>query len=713
MRPQLHILTFLLLVLITSESFGQSAPSLKGAKRSFSTGNYKKACREYRQLIDDGFSREKHLMLAGRACYACRELDQSLGFFQQILKTTKKPKDELSYHLGKTLHGLGKYDLAMDQYKAFLKEINSKDDQWDEVTLLLQQAWQGSLIARRERLALVQNAGEPINSEYSEVRPIPSPTVENKFYFAKASPESVGGQRDEKGRPDDDGFFRYDIYSAELNNGKWQDNHPIDPFLNSSQHDIIQDFSDDGQRMYFMKYLYQEIPKIVVDTFSEGLNPLREQGELKGPWGQTQANFDIWENDIVVFAAALPDSYGKKDLYLSIQQNGNWIPPRNLGPHINSSEDEDYPFFSADGTHIYFSSKGNRSIGGYDILWTALDIKRNNWLPAQNIGLGINSHFDDTGFRISRDGQLGVLSSDRPGTMGKEDIYLAYFKSPVLEQLRVPIYEQLLTYMKPKVVEKKITKSTVQSDLEKVENLEWNVPEFYEVEDGFMETAINQKKAQRLVKLLITFPRSILVLNAHSSRDKSEAQALYFSAVYAGEIKTYLMRQGISDDRIFIKSFGNKQPIIKALGPGVSAFEMKYNNRITSRLVSHPDEPLWNLKYEDPEVEDALRVEVFRNTITGLNYRLEVESTSRMLNDPELIAQSNLIIQQQGGQSLNYVLVGFTKYSEAKEVMMIWKERGYIECKMVPYVGERKIDENDLNMMSEVYPDLENYILEN
>ncbi len=43
---------------------------------------------------------------------------------------------------------------------------------------------------------------------------------------------------------------------------------------------------------------------------------------------------------------------------------------KNLGPTINTPEDEDAPFIHVDGQTLYFSSKGHKSMGGYDIFKT-------------------------------------------------------------------------------------------------------------------------------------------------------------------------------------------------------------------------------------------------------------------------------------------------------------------------------------------------------
>jgi hypothetical protein len=45
-------------------------------------------------------------------------------------------------------------------------------------------------------------------------------------------------------------------------------------------------------------------------------------------------------------------------LYVSYQRDGRWTEPRNLGPQVNSRENEYCPTLSPDGTRLYFTRAG-------------------------------------------------------------------------------------------------------------------------------------------------------------------------------------------------------------------------------------------------------------------------------------------------------------------------------------------------------------------
>ena len=85
--------------------------------------------------------------------------------------------------------------------------------------------------------------------------------------------------------------------------------------------------------------------------------------------------------------------YGNLDIFESVKTNGSWSSPKNISVRINSSFDEDAPFLSADGTKLYFSSKGHNSSGGYDFFVS--ELKDNEWSTPMNMGYPMNSAGDD------------------------------------------------------------------------------------------------------------------------------------------------------------------------------------------------------------------------------------------------------------------------------------------------------------------------------
>jgi tetratricopeptide (TPR) repeat protein len=102
------------------------------------------------------------------------------------------------------------------------------------------------------------------------------------------------------------------------------------------------------------------------------------------------------DRNIMYFASYGENEDFGKDLYIRRKLPDNtWSPAINLGYTINTKFDEEYPFVTDDGKTLYFASKGHNSIGGYDIFKATWNEKTNMWNEPQNIGLPINSTFND------------------------------------------------------------------------------------------------------------------------------------------------------------------------------------------------------------------------------------------------------------------------------------------------------------------------------
>jgi len=65
-----------------------------------------------------------------------------------------------------------------------------------------------------------------------------------------------------------------------------------------------------------------------------------------------------------------PDGFGGSDIYYSKKLNGHWTKPKNLGPVINTYQDETSISFSTDGKYLFFSSnRGGQKDESGEYLW--------------------------------------------------------------------------------------------------------------------------------------------------------------------------------------------------------------------------------------------------------------------------------------------------------------------------------------------------------
>ena len=121
------------------------------------------------------------------------------------------------------------------------------------------------------------------------------------------------------------------------------------------------------------------------------------------------------------FASDKPGGFGGSDLYYCNWQDSYWGEPVNLGPVINTTGNESYPFINAAGD-LFFSSDGHPGLGGKDIFFS--QFSDTSWLAPVHLDPPVNSKFDDFGIVTDTLFNEGFFSSNR-----KKSIDIYHFKT--------------------------------------------------------------------------------------------------------------------------------------------------------------------------------------------------------------------------------------------------------------------------------------------
>lgn len=119
----------------------------------------------------------------------------------------------------------------------------------------------------------------------------------------------------------------------------------------------------------------------------------------------------------IFFASDKPGGNGGSDLYYCELINGEWAAPVNLGPGVNSSGAENYPYIHPSGK-LYFSSNRPGGIGKLDIYYSLLS--NGTWEAPVLLPEPINSASDDFAYVAEDNLETGYFSSNR---RKEDDIY--------------------------------------------------------------------------------------------------------------------------------------------------------------------------------------------------------------------------------------------------------------------------------------------------
>lgn len=139
-----------------------------------------------------------------------------------------------------------------------------------------------------------------------------------------------------------------------------------------------------------------------------------------------ESHFFINEHENKVLFADRKKEGGKDlDIYQSTKDpnTGEWSAPQHITSLINSDQDEDYPYLSADENTLYFSSKGHGSIGGYDVFKSEFDEGTGTWSEPTALRYPMNTPDDDIQFKIDEELNSGYFVSDRYESKGGFDIF--------------------------------------------------------------------------------------------------------------------------------------------------------------------------------------------------------------------------------------------------------------------------------------------------
>ena len=264
-----------------------------------------------------------------------------------------------------------------------------------------------------------------INSKYSDFS---STFKGDTLLFASARPRIIANQIYQRTGQ----VFTNLYYSVKSNDTTTTYSEPklFSKKVFSVYHEASPIFTQDGKTMY---YTQNELKDNNKRKLTNGLNKIYKAFNENGKW-MDQGVLEIFALDSIrvahpalspdettlYFASDAKGGYGQSDLYkIDLHSDGTIGNPVNLGSTINSEARESYPFVTEDNI-LLFASDGRLGMGGYDIY--AVDLNIPNALPV-HLSSPINSPFDDFHMNWNRQTNQGVLSSNRPGGKGDDDLY--------------------------------------------------------------------------------------------------------------------------------------------------------------------------------------------------------------------------------------------------------------------------------------------------
>lgn len=213
--------------------------------------------------------------------------------------------------------------------------------------------------------------------------------------------------------------------------GNIEKSSEFDPKFNTQYHDGPATFSKDGSMIYFTRSTLSNAKREGIYKtnhlkiyYAQKIND--EWSEIK-PFLLNSPDYSVGhpalssDNKTLYFTSDMPGGIGGTDLWMCKWENNSWGAAVNLGPTINTVENEMFPSITEDDI-LYFASEGHPGYGALDIF------KSSNlngaWSTPINLHSPVNSSSDDFAIAFAPGSNLGFFSSSREGGTGSDDIYL-------------------------------------------------------------------------------------------------------------------------------------------------------------------------------------------------------------------------------------------------------------------------------------------------
>ncbi len=492
MKKSIILLTIITLISISnniysSDIFGKGKDKdpfkvkMTQAWLKFNDGDYYGALRIYRQLYKTHNDNSTLNLKIGQCLIKVNKSDSAISFLQKSVEVDSTINKEAYFLLGKSYHYIGDLNKAEAYYNKYKSKLRPKDKFRREVNRLLAQIKTAKELINNPVNVNVKNLGKAINSPYTDANP--SITADNQtLIFTSRRPETTGGKID----PSVEEYYD-DIYMSKWNKEtkSWTKAEQLPPPINTEYHDANMSITPDGKSIL----IYKNIDGITKsgDIY---ISNLKDDGTWSKPKPFQPDNKFINSTYFESSACMTSDGktmyfvserehggYGNGDIYVTHKEGKTWTKPQNLGPTINSVDDEIGVYIHPDGKTLFFSSNGHNTMGGYDIFMSVLG-DDGKWSTPINMGYPINTTANEIHFVFTADRKTAFISSSRENGFGKYDIYAInmayYFKSNknISKDLAKTITGPPLSILKGSIVDSK-TGSPVKTMIT-IKNLETN-----------------------------------------------------------------------------------------------------------------------------------------------------------------------------------------------------------------------------------------------
>lgn len=568
--------------------------------------------------------------------------------------------------LGDTSTALLYYDLALRNTRPVNEKVRIH---YDSLVMRTQTAWVDLkfyykiLEARRKMDPLIPpqgvmlNMGPKVNSPKPDYAPFMHPSDSILIFTSRREEDIIG---DDMSPPKNEDLY---FTSRDFITGTWSYSEKFSKAVNSEFNEGSNCLSRDGRTLIFARCDAPDGLGSCDLYYTEYVGGDWTPAKSLGP----KVNSEGWDShpsltpdgNALFFTSDRQGGFGKSDIYVTYRtEDGSWSQAENLGPYINTMDDEVTPFFHQVNQTLFFSSTGHiLNMGGHDIFKSRwLD---GHWEAPKNVGPLVNTAGNEYYFSIDGKGNRLFYAMSKPGDQSAEykqnfDLYsfpmpmearpdaivtlrgylmdsvtgnpltgivlvidketgievapkhinrYGYFEFDLINNKKYELYvqgENFLTVKDELVVAKDTTFKLFVESFQSGKPLVFESLQFDE--NSYEMGGDIEPKLDYITEFLKKYPMFMLEVRGHTDSDGEARYNLELSQKRAVMIRKYLIKRGGFDEgRILAQGFGESRPLV----PNDNDAHKRVNRRVEFELVLNPNykgPPIMPMEQElDPE----------------------------------------------------------------------------------------------------------------
>jgi outer membrane protein OmpA-like peptidoglycan-associated protein/tetratricopeptide (TPR) repeat protein len=338
-----------------------------------------------------------------------------LWYAQAVAKPDSRFPDAV-YYYGVTLQNNAKYHEAIVQYEAYQQGKDPESLQYRRATRNIGGCLNAQDSTRVKTEVIVTKLDSNINAGTATFAAgyYGDPDV---LLFSCAKQGNASTQERTKQGLDQ---YSTDVFIARRMNGVWMTPQPVTTTvgqLNSPENEGAASVSFGREHLFFTRWNEDGTECSVYMCRNVGetwLAPQKLNANVNVPGTKAMMPFLSNDGTTLYFVSDRPGGQGGLDIWkCQMDEEGNPGEAVNMGPAINTPDDEITPFYHFTSSTLFYSSNGLSGYGGFDIVKSSYNADDNTWGAPKNLDAPFNSSRDDAYFTMDRVQQHGYFSSDR------------------------------------------------------------------------------------------------------------------------------------------------------------------------------------------------------------------------------------------------------------------------------------------------------------